>query len=58
MWGESMSHHVDIYIGDSLNPDGYVRIRNDGTVLSIWIKTVKQQMLFVPEHPELIGEEE
>ena len=58
MWGESMSHHVDIYIGDSLNSDGYVRIRNDGTVLSIWIKTVKQQMLFVPEHPELIGEEE
>lgn len=53
-----MSHHRDIYIGDSLNPDGHVRIRNDGVILSIWIKTPHQKMLFLPEHPELIGEEE
>ena len=53
-----MSHHISIYIGDSMNPDGHVRIRNDGTILSIWIKTDKQQMLFLPESPDHRGEEE
>lgn len=53
-----MSHHERIYaIGGNLDI-GYIRIRNDGVILSIWIDTEKQKMLFLPEHPELIGEEE
>jgi len=60
-----MSHHKKIYIVDPLSNEpnvlahiGHVRIRNDGTVLSIWINQDKQAMLFLPEHPQLIGEEE
>ena len=60
-----MSHHKKIYIVDPLSEVetnilytiGHVRIRNDGTILSIWINTDKQAMLFLPEHPELVGEE-
>ena len=61
-----MSHHKRIYIvnpfakleTECLKNIGHVRIRNDGTILSIWINTDYQGMLFLPEHPELIGEEE
>jgi len=60
-----MSHHKKIYIVDPLSETsnvlihvGHVRIRNDGTVLSVWINSEHQSMLFLPEHPELIGEEE
>ena len=60
-----MSHHKKIYIVDPLASEtnvltsiGHVRRRNDGTILSIWINVGKQSMLFIPEHPELIGEEE
>ena len=53
-----MSRHERIYgIGGNLDI-GYIRIRNDGVILSIWIDTEYQKMLFVPEHPELIQEEE
>ena len=55
-----MSHHRNISIGETVI--GHVRITNDGTILSIWINTNRQRMLFHPEHPELIqdliGEEE
>jgi len=51
-----MSHHERIYgIGGNVDI-GYIRVRNDGVILSIWIDHMK--MLFVPEHPELIQEEE
>ena len=51
-----MSHHERIYgIGGSYDI-GYIRVRNDGVILSIWIDSMK--MLFVPENPELIQEEE
>ena len=60
-----MSHHKKIYIVDPLAVEtniltsiGHIRIRNDDTILSIWIDSKKQSMLFLPEHPELIGEEE
>lgn len=61
-----MSHHKKIYIVDPLaevetnilHTIGHVRRRNDGTILSIWINTGNQSMLFLPEHPELILEEE
>ena len=52
-----MSRHERIYgIGGNLDI-GYIRIRNDGVILSIWIDTEYQKMLFLPEHPELIQEE-
>jgi|TARA_R110000823_G_C15845889_1_gene491681 hypothetical protein len=61
-----MSHHKKIYIVDPLaeaetnilHTIGHVRRRNDGTILSVWIHTDKQSMLFLPEHAELILEEE
>ena len=47
------SHHERIYgIGGNMDI-GYIRIRNDGTILSIWIDHM--QTLFVPENQ---GEEE
>jgi len=46
------SHHKRIEI-DGVDV-GYVRIRNDGTVLSVWISTENQKMLFVPEYKELV----
>ena len=53
-----MSRHERIYgIGGNLDI-GYIRIRNDGVILSIWIDTEYQKMLFVQEHPDLIKEEE
>jgi len=61
-----MSHHKKIYIVDPLakaetdilHTIGHVRRRNDGTILSIWINTEKQSMLFLPEHAELILQED
>jgi len=54
------SHHEAIRVGNMIV--GHARITNDGTILSIWINTDRQRMLFLPEHPELIkdliGEEE
>ena len=51
-----MSHHERIYgIGGNVDI-GYIRVRNDGVILSIWIDHMK--MLFVPENPERIQEEE
>jgi hypothetical protein len=44
------SHHERLQIGGFFV--GYARVRNDGTVLSIWISTDNQQMLFVPEQKE------
>ena len=53
-----MSHHERIYaVGGNLDI-GYIRIRNDGIILSIWIDTDHQKMLFLPEYPELLQEEE
>lgn len=50
-----MSHHERIYaIGGNLDI-GYIRIRNDGVILSIWIDTEKQQMLFLPETGNVPG---
>lgn len=46
------SHHKRIEI-DGVDV-GYVRVRNDGTVLSVWISTEHQKMLFVPEYKELV----
>jgi hypothetical protein len=46
------SHHKRIEI-DGVDV-GYVRIRNDGTVLSVWISTEHQKTLFVPEYKELV----
>ena len=46
-----MSHHKPIsihYGGDRVNI-GYVRINNDGKVLSVWIDSRVQRQLFVPE---------
>ncbi len=54
-----MSHHRKLTI-DGIDV-GHVRITNSGTILSVWIKTDKQQMLFLPEHREdmlLLEEEE
>jgi len=51
-----MSHHRPIMV-DGVKV-GHVRITNSGTILSVWIKTDTQQMLFLPEHPILLGEEE
>jgi hypothetical protein len=60
--GGFVSHHQRIYLSAGELDIGYVRITNDGTILSIWIQTDRQRMLFKPEHPELIemliGEEE
>ena len=60
-----MSHHKKIYIVDPTSETSnalihisHVRRRNDGTVLSVWINSEYQSMLFLPEHSELIGEEE
>lgn len=44
------SHHERIYLTDfygDMSDIGYVRITNDGKVLSIWIDHMK--VLFVPE---------
>ena len=49
-----MSHHQRIYISRGETDIGYIRVRNDGTILSIWIDTEHQSMLFLPEYPELI----
>ncbi len=46
------SHHESVKISGIYV--GHARITNDGTILSIWIKHGKQQMLFIPEHPELV----
>ena len=54
------SHHKFIYawiMGEQVRV-GHLRITNTGTVLSVWIDNDVQQMLFLPEHPVLIGEEE
>jgi hypothetical protein len=42
-----MSHHKEIVIDGK--KCGHVRITNSGIILSVWVKTDKQQMLFVPE---------
>ena len=53
-----MSRHERIYgIGGNLDI-GYIRIRNDGVILSIWIDTEYQKMLFLPEFPELLQHQE
>jgi hypothetical protein len=55
----AMSHHRSIMV-DGVKV-GHVRITNSGIILSIWIKTDNQQMLFIPEDgpiDRLIGEEE
>lgn len=56
-----MSHHKNIYTyiqGEQVKV-GHVRITNTGTIMSVWISNDVQQMLFLPEHPELVqGEEE
>ena len=41
------SHHENIKIGEKYV--GRVRITNSGRILSIWINTDIQQMLFLPE---------
>jgi len=56
LWVLAMSHHRKLTI-DGIDV-GHVRITNTGTILSVWIKTDTQQMLFLPEHPILLGEEE
>lgn len=43
-----MSHHITFYVDGK--PRGYVRITNDGEILSIWDKT--NGVLFVPEEVE------
>ncbi len=55
-----MSHHKNIYawiMGEQVKL-GHVRITNTGTILSVWISNDVQHMLFLPEHPELVGGEE
>ena len=56
-----MSHHKNIYTyiqGEQVKV-GHVRITNTGTIMSVWISNDVQQMLFLPEYPELVqGEEE
>ena len=42
-----MSHHQRIYISRGEIDIGYVRITNDGEILSIWID--HQKKLFLPE---------
>ena len=47
-----MSHHQRIYIhghSDAPVDIGYIRITNDGKILSIYIDTKVQRMLFHPE---------
>ena len=47
-----MSHHVSIRMGGVPGEIiGHARITNRGHIISIWIKTDKQQMLFFPEQP-------
>jgi hypothetical protein len=51
-----MSHHKNIYTyiqGEQVKV-GHVRITNTGTIMSVWISNDVQQMLFLPEHPELV----
>jgi len=43
-----MSHHVTFYVDGK--PRGYVRITNEGKILSIWDHT--DGVLFVPEGDE------
>lgn len=53
------SHHERIYwlnFEGAAQDCGYVRVRNDGVILSVWIDTEVQRMLFVPEHPRLVKE--
>ena len=55
-----MSHHKNIYTyiqGEQVKV-GHVRITNTGTILSVWIHTGRQKMLFLPEYPDLVQEEE
>ena len=49
-----MSHHkpISIHYGDDRVNIGYVRINNDGQVLSVWIDSRVQRQLFVPEVKE------
>ena len=45
-----MSHHERIYaVGGNLDI-GYIRITNDGKIISIWIDN--QKKLFLPEEEE------
>jgi len=46
----SGSHHERIYAIGGNQDIGYIRVRNDGTILSIWIDHMKT--LFVPECEE------
>jgi hypothetical protein len=53
------SHHEAIRIANMIV--GYARITNEGTILSIYIKSGTQQRLFLPEDGVLgiiVGEEE
>ncbi len=47
-----MSHHKSFFI-DGVKC-GHVRITNDGVILSIWIDTEVQRMLFVPEDKKTV----
>ena len=54
-----MSHHEAVRIANMIV--GYARITNEGTILSIYIKSGTQQRLFLPENGVLgiiVGEEE
>ena len=42
-----MSHHQRIYLSAGEIDIGYVRITNDGEILSIWIDTEVQRTLFI-----------
>lgn len=46
-----MSHHKSIFIKYGGDPVyvGYVRMTNEGQVLSVWIDSKVQQQLFHPE---------
>jgi len=50
--GGVLSHHkpISIFYGGDRQIIGYVRITNDGEVLSVWID--KQKQLFLPEVTE------
>ena len=49
----TLSHHQRIYLhghSDAPVDIGYVRITNDGKILSIWIDTKVQRTLFIPDN--------
>ena len=50
------SHHESIKIGNIYV--GFATITNSGTILSIYINTDRQQMLFLPEYAILLGDEQ